>query len=180
VELGSLASAPNSVTQPSTTRMASSALCFPVCIPPASLAAAAPSSSGGHRHDAAPCRPKVGTPTAEAETTLHLPAERSPPGRGQLQTASPNPCCKSEATRTAPRGAAGTAAAQPNRLVLHYHHEMSDEDAPETPCCPRCQGPMTLIRTWPASFGFPECRSYRCIVCGRVETFEHASGTDTG
>jgi transposase-like protein len=50
---------------------------------------------------------------------------------------------------------------------------MSDEDAPEMPRCPRCQGPMALVRIWPKSSAFPEYRSYQCVDCKQVETYEH-------
>ena len=49
---------------------------------------------------------------------------------------------------------------------------MLNENEMEEPCCPRCQGPMALIRIWPKSFGFPDYGSYRCIVCNHVETYE--------
>ena len=50
---------------------------------------------------------------------------------------------------------------------------MSDTDETDTPCCPRCQGPMKLARIFPKSYGLPELRSYRCIVCEDVITLEH-------
>jgi hypothetical protein len=56
---------------------------------------------------------------------------------------------------------------------------MSDEDKPEAPCCPRCQGPMALIRTWPKSSGFPEFRSYQCFDCGEAVTVEHEQASHT-
>jgi hypothetical protein len=49
----------------------------------------------------------------------------------------------------------------------------NEEDEPVTPCCPRCQGPMALARIWPKTYGLPELRSYRCIVCEDVTTVEH-------
>jgi hypothetical protein len=50
---------------------------------------------------------------------------------------------------------------------------MSDTDETDTPCCPRCQGPMKLARIFPKSYGLPELRSYRCMVCEEVVTLEH-------
>jgi hypothetical protein len=49
---------------------------------------------------------------------------------------------------------------------------MSDEDAPEMPCCPSCQAPMAFVRSWPKSSGFPEYRSYQCA-CGETVTVQH-------
>jgi len=33
---------------------------------------------------------------------------------------------------------------------------------------------MKLARIFPESYGLPELRSYRCIVCEEVVTLEHA------
>jgi hypothetical protein len=55
----------------------------------------------------------------------------------------------------------------PHRMV-----DMSEEDEPDEPRCPRRQGPTALIRTFPKIGGFPELRSYRCIVCEEVVTGE--------
>jgi hypothetical protein len=32
---------------------------------------------------------------------------------------------------------------------------------------------MALARLWPKVVGFPELRSYRCVVCEEVVTVEH-------
>jgi hypothetical protein len=45
---------------------------------------------------------------------------------------------------------------------------MSYEDVLQMPCCPPCQKPMAVIRTWFKSSGFPEYRTYQCFAC--VET----------
>jgi hypothetical protein len=50
--------------------------------------------------------------------------------------------------------------------------DMSEEDEPDEPHCPRCQGATVLVRTFPKIGGFPELRSYRCIVCEEVVTVE--------
>jgi hypothetical protein len=50
---------------------------------------------------------------------------------------------------------------------------MSDEQEPEGPRCPRCQGQMALIRIWPKSQRLPEYRSYQCVDCKQTETYEH-------
>jgi hypothetical protein len=47
------------------------------------------------------------------------------------------------------------------------------DNEPDTPCCPRCQGRMKLVRIFPKTYGLPELRSYRCIVCEDVVTLEH-------
>jgi hypothetical protein len=45
-------------------------------------------------------------------------------------------------------------------------------DEPDEPLCPRCQGATVLVRTFPKIGGFPELRSYSCIVCEEVVTVE--------
>ena len=47
---------------------------------------------------------------------------------------------------------------------------MSEEDEPNEPHCPRCQCKTVLVRTFPKVGGFPELRSYRCVVCEEVVT----------
>jgi hypothetical protein len=39
--------------------------------------------------------------------------------------------------------------------------------------CGSIQGPMALARIFPKIGGFPELRSYRCVVCDEVLTLEH-------
>jgi hypothetical protein len=41
---------------------------------------------------------------------------------------------------------------------------MSDQDEPDDPRCPKYESSMTLVRTFPKMGGFPELRSYRCII----------------
>jgi hypothetical protein len=49
---------------------------------------------------------------------------------------------------------------------------MSKEDEPDEPRCPQRQGATVFVRTFPKIGGFPELRSYRCIVCEEVVTVE--------
>jgi hypothetical protein len=56
----------------------------------------------------------------------------------------------------------------PYRIV-----DMPEEDEPDETRCPRCQGETVLVRTFPKIGGFPELRSYRCIVCDEVSTVEN-------
>jgi hypothetical protein len=38
--------------------------------------------------------------------------------------------------------------------------------------CPRCGGPMKLVRSVPRLGGLPELRAFSCSACGEVETQE--------
>jgi hypothetical protein len=55
---------------------------------------------------------------------------------------------------------------------------MSDVDEPVTPCCPRCQGPMTLARTSPKS-GATAARRFTVADCGDLHWCASAWG-DSG
>jgi hypothetical protein len=46
---------------------------------------------------------------------------------------------------------------------------VEDED---TPSCPRCSGPMKLVRTIPRFGSQPELCVFRCTLCNHVETRE--------
>jgi hypothetical protein len=71
-------------------------------------------------------------------------------------------------------GLIGLIIRNPLQPVFGSIGGMSTTDEAETPCCPRCQGPMVLARTFAGIGGLPELRSYRCcIVCEEVTTVEY-------
>jgi hypothetical protein len=57
---------------------------------------------------------------------------------------------------------------------------MSYQDAPQMTCCPRCQKPMAVVRTWLKSSGFPEYRTYQCFACVETKTIELEHSASSG
>jgi hypothetical protein len=56
--------------------------------------------------------------------------------------------------------------------ALRYYRGMANENEPDEPRCPHCQGATVLVRTFPKIGGFPELRSYRRTLCEEVVTVE--------